>query len=487
MPSRLVRVRFAPSPTGYLHIGGLRTALYCYLYVRQAGGQLVLRIEDTDRSRLVADAETDILSSLNWAGLSLDESPRAGGPYAPYRQSERKALYHEHARRLIDSGHAYYAFDTPEALRTLRDRGQAYDATNRLQMQNSLAMSARDVQVRLGSGEAHTVRLRVPENASISFKDEIKGPVEIPSSSLDDQILVKSDGMPTYHLANVVDDHLMAITHVIRGDEWLPSTPKHVLLYQAFGWQIPVMVHLPLILSPSGGKLSKRNAKKTGIPVAVRDYRAAGFEPEALINFLALLGWNPGSDEEVFSLPELVKAFSLKRVGVSPARFDMDKLIWFNGQHLRRMSPSDVLDRARPALDEAGFAADEAYLLAVVRLVHSRMNRADELARVYDYFFTDPESYDATGVRKRWKPDSRDLVLEYSDRVAALPSLDEAALERELRSLAEVADVGAGRLIHPVRLAISGTTAGPSLFAMLEVLGRDVIVRRLRAAAAALG
>ncbi len=486
MLSTPVRVRFAPSPTGYLHIGGLRTALYCYLFARRTGGRFILRIEDTDQSRLVEDAEEDIVASLKWAGFSVDESPEQGGPHAPYRQSQRGALYRAHASTLIDRGHAYYAFDSPESIRLLREHGQAYDAAHRMQMQNSLVLPRHNVEARLANGDAYTVRLHVPEDTTICFEDCIKGTVKIPSNSLNDQVLVKSDGMPTYHLANVVDDHLMGISHVIRGDEWLPSTPKHVLLYRALGWQIPVMAHLPLILSPSGGKLSKRSAQRLGIPVDVRDYRTAGYEPEALLNFLALLGWNPGTDKEVFSLAELEETFSLQRVGTSPGLFDLEKLKWLNGQHLSRMQPSEVLQRARPALEAAGIAPDEAYATEVIRLVKNRMHRASDLAELFSYFFADPITYDAAGIRKRWKPDSPSLVLRYADRLARLAPFDETSLEAELRTLAKTAGVGGGRLIHPVRLAVSGTTAGPGLFAMLATLGRDSVIRRLQAAAQAL-
>lgn len=482
-----VRVRFAPSPTGYLHIGGLRTALYCYLFARRQGGKLVLRIEDTDRTRFVEDAEDDIVQNLEWCGLDVDESPMIGGPYAPYRQSERQSLYRNCAETLVDSGHAYYAFDSSDSIAELRKSNKAYDASTRLMMDNSLTHTREVVSMRLESGEEYVIRLRVPEDITIQFNDLIKGAVKVDSANIDDQILVKSDGMPTYHLANVVDDHHMAISHVIRGDEWIPSTPKHILLYQAFGWQPPAMAHLPLILSPTGGKLSKRSARRQGIPINVRDYQSNGFEPQAIINFLALLGWNPGTEDEVFALEELASTFSLERVGSAPAQFDLDKLNWFNSQHLRHLDIEALLDRVRPFLEERGMAVQDAYLRSVCLLVHDRLQHAKDLVANFSYCFVDPVTFDPSGVKKRWKSDAASLVSDYSARLDALTSFNEDALEFELRDLAARRKVGAGRIIHPVRLAVSGTTAGPGLFALLRVLGQSRCVRRLRNAVTRLG
>lgn len=487
MTEKTVRVRFAPSPTGYLHIGGLRTALYCYLVARSHGGRFILRIEDTDRARYVGDAEQDIAECLAWTGLVPDEGPAVGGEAGPYRQSERTDFYRGYADRLLASGHAYFAFDTPaelEAMRSGKEAAAGYDSEHRMRMCNALTLSAAEVETRLARGDAHVIRLRTPEEGSVSFEDKVRGRVEIPVSSIDDQVLVKSDGMPTYHLANVVDDHLMEITHVIRGEEWLSSTPKHILLYEALGWTPPVMAHLPLILSPGGGKLSKRHAERQGIPVSVRQYRDAGYEPESLVNFLAFLGWNPGTDEEVLSLEELVQAFTLERVGTSGARFSLEKLNWFNQQHLRRMQPRELILRLRPALERRGLAASDEYVLRVVALVGERIHLADELATTYTYFFTDPESYDEKGVRRRWKADSPHLVATYARSLATVEPFSEADLEAALRAITAEEGVGAGRLIHPVRLAVSGTTAGPSLFGMLEVLGRNTCVRRLERALA---
>lgn len=481
-----VRVRFAPSPTGLLHIGGLRTALFCYLFARTQGGTIVLRIEDTDQSRLVPEAEADISACLDWAGLLMDESPSIGGPFGPYRQSERKAIYHQEVKRLIDQGQAYYAFDTPAEVSALRESGAAYNAATRMDMTNSLTLPAAEVSSRLQEAQAHTVRLRVPSDRTIRFSDLIKGPVAVESSNIDDQVLIKSDGMPTYHLANVVDDHLMGITHVIRGDEWLPSVAKHLLLYEAFGWDCPTMVHLPLILSPTGGKLSKRSAHRLGLPVSVREYKQMGYEPEAVVNFLALLGWNPGTEQEVFTLAELEKGFSLDRVGSAPAKFDLEKLNWYNAQHLRKLKSDEVWARAQPYLKAKGLDVAHEYGIAAASLVHNRLILARDLADIYRYLFSAPDTYDPKGVRKRWKPDSGGLVEAYADRLDQLEQWNESTLEQSLRSLTAEHEVGAGRLIHPVRLAISGTTAGPSLFELLRVLGRQEVVIRLRRAASAL-
>ena len=482
-----VRVRFAPSPTGYLHIGGLRTALYCYLFARSQGGNIVLRIEDTDRTRFVEDAEEDIVQALEWCGLDVDESPMLGGPYAPYRQSERQDLYRKYAESLVDSGYAYYAFDTSSSIAELRKNNEAYSASTRLQMDNSLTHSKEVVRMRLESGVKHVIRLRVPENVTVQFNDLIKGAVSVDSANIDDQVLVKSDGMPTYHLANVVDDHHMAITHVIRGDEWIPSTPKHILLYQAFGWQPPAMAHLPLILSPTGGKLSKRSAQRQGIPINVRDYRAKGFEPQAVINFLAFLGWNPGTEDEVFELEELTSVFSLERVGSAPAKFDLDKLGWFNAQHLRCLDIEVLLERVRPFLEKHGMIVEDDYLRDVCFLVHDRLQHAQDLVTHFSYCFVDPITFDPVGIRKRWKSDAASLVGDYAARLDALKSFNEETLEFELRDLAASRKVGAGRIIHPVRLAVSGTTAGPGLFALLRVLGQRTCVRRLKNAVTKLG
>ncbi|MFN3596767.1 MAG: glutamate--tRNA ligase [Rubricoccaceae bacterium] len=493
-PPSPVRVRFAPSPTGLLHIGGLRTALYNYLLARQTGGAFVLRIEDTDQSRFVPEAEQDILDALAWAGLAFDEGPGVGGPHAPYYQSQRTDRYREAARRLLEGGHAYYAFDTEEEIEAMRARRAAegvampaYDAAVRGTMRNSLTLAPEETERLLAAGAPHVVRLRVSPGETVAFTDRVRGEVAFETDALDDQVLVKSDGLPTYHLANVVDDHEMGITHVIRGEEWLPSTPKHVLLYRALGWTPPQMAHLPLLLSPSGGKLSKRSADRLGIPVNVAQYREAGYEPAALVNFLAFLGWNPGTEQELFTLDELVAAFDLGRIGRAGVQFAVDKLNWYNGQFLRRLSVDALAERARPYVEAAGLPCDDETLRAAAALMQERLAFARDLATDGAFFFRDPETYDERGVARNWKPDSAPLLREYAARLEALEAFSEETAEAALRALAEECRVGAGRIIHPTRLAVSGVSGGPSLFAMLAALGRETVVRRLRAAAERLG
>ena len=482
-----MRVRFAPSPTGLLHIGGLRTALYNALLARKAGGTFVLRIEDTDQARFVEGAEADILSSLAWAGLSPDEGVgAAGGPHAPYRQSERTDLYNRAARQLLDAGRAYVAFDTPADLAAMRDRGGAYTAATRGAMQNSLTLPDDETQQRLDRGDDHVVRLKVEPGRTVAFTDLVRGDVSFDTATVDDQVLVKSDGLPTYHLANVVDDAAMEITHVVRGEEWLPSVPKHLLLYEALGLRPPAMAHLPLILAPTGGKLSKRNADKMGIPVSVRDYVARGYEPEALVTFLAMLGWNDGTDRERYSMDDLAEAFSLDRVHRAGATFDIDKLNWLNAQVLREKSAAEIAERARPAVEAAHGPVDAARLEAGADLLRERIAFARDLADAA-YLFHDPEAYDETGVDKRWKPDSARLMRAYAERLEAQPDFTAEAAEADLRALADAEAVGFGTVVHPARLAVTGVTAGAGLFETMDVLGRDACVRRLHAAAEALG
>lgn len=488
-----VRVRFAPSPTGLLHIGGLRTALTNYLLARQTGGTFVLRIEDTDRSRFVPEAEQDILDGLAWAGLTVDEGPTQGGDLGPYRQSERRDLYADAAQALLDGGHAYVAFDTPDEIEAMKERHRSkenpsprYDLATRGEMTNSLTLSADEVAERLARGDEHVVRLLVPEGETITFTDRVRGEVAFETTEVDDQVLVKSDGMPTYHLANVVDDHAMGITDVIRGEEWLSSVPKHLLMYRALGWEAPRLAHLPLILSPTGGKLSKRSADRLGIPVSVVQYREAGFEPEAVVNFLALLGWNPGTEQELFTLDELIAAFDVERIGKSGVQFAMDKLEWFNGQHLRRLSAEQIAERARPAVQAAVGPVDDAALVEAAGLMRERLTRASDLAEA-TYLFQDPQSFDEAGLKKRWKDDSAALVATYADRLEADADFSVESTEAVMRQLAEDEGAGFGRIVHPVRLAATGTSVGAGLFETLVVIGKEATVRRLRHAASVLG
>jgi glutamyl-tRNA synthetase len=484
-----VRVRFAPSPTGLLHIGGLRTALYNYLFARKHDGDFLLRIEDTDQNRYVDEAEADIISSLEWVGLSYDEGPGAGGELGPYRQSERGALYRKYAEQLIEAGAAYYAFDTEDELEALRedDDGTAYDASTRRDMRNSLTMTDAEVQQAFDAGTDYVVRLKVPRQRTIYVQDEIRDGVSFDSEEVDDQVLLKSDGMPTYHLANIVDDHLMEISHVIRGEEWLSSTPKHVLMYEALGWEPPTFAHLPLIMSPEGGKLSKRDANRLGIPVYVQDYKEAGYEPGGLLNFLALLGWNPGTEQELFDLEEMTEAFSLDRVGASGVQFDLDKLRWVNEHYVRDLSVEALAERARPVVEAEGYEVSDERLHTICDLVQERIQVAPEVVTDNRYFFEDPEEYEEEGVEKRWKDESANLLLKYADRLEAADRFDVDTVETVLRDLADEEDVGAGAIIHPARLSVSGRSYGPGVFGLMAAVGKEACLRRMRRAAETLG
>ncbi len=493
-----VRVRFAPSPTGALHLGGLRTALFNYFFACKHEGVFVLRIEDTDQTRFTPEAEKNILSGLLWAGLEPDEGPEGGGRYQPYRQSERLLLYAVYAQRLVDQGDAYYAFDTPEEIEAMRKRfatkenpSPRYDASTRGEMANSLALPYAEVCRRLDRGDEHVIRMKVAPGERIAFEDCIRGPVSFASEDIDDQVLIKSDGTPTYHLAHVVDDHAMGITHVIRGEEWLSSTPKHLLLYRCLGWDPPEMAHIPLIMNPGGkGKLSKRHTQANGLPVTVEQCRAAGYEPEAVVNFLARLGWNPGDDRVLFSLDKMAERFSLDRVGGGGVQFDVDKLGWFNQQFLRILSVGGLLGRAAK-WGGTDFYTRKDHWERVIALMQSRITFARDLPETCKYLFPDPEfdpeSYDESSVQKRWSADSAELLSVYAARLEELSVFDASQAETMLRTLAGEQDAAAARIIHPVRLALSGVSGGPSLFEMMELLGRETCVRRIRKAAETLG
>jgi glutamyl-tRNA synthetase len=483
-----MRVRFAPSPTGYLHIGGLRTALYNYLLARRHGGVFVLRIEDTDQTRFVADAEQDILAMMAWAGITYDEGPGAGGEYGPYRQSERSDRYAEIADALVASGHAYLAFDDNESLDAMRNRHRSesnpnprYDHTTREEMRNSLTMDGEAVSQLLDAGTPYVVRLLVKPGKTVAFTDAVRGEVRFESDTVDDQVLMKSDGLPTYHLANIVDDHDMAITHVIRGEEWLPSTPKHVLLYEAMGWEVPTMAHLPLILSPTGGKLSKRNAEKQGIPVSVSQYVDAGYEPEALVNFLALLGWNPGDEQEVFSLGELVDAFAMERVGQSGVQFDLQKLNWFNEQWLRSKPEAELARRLLPVANERFGCEDEKYLAQAIGMMKERMTMAADVLDA-EYLFEAPTDYDEKAVAKRWKEKSSETLAAFAGALADLETWTEDGLEEALKSFIAAKEIGMGALMFPLRMALSGVGGGPSLYSLMVLIGADVTQTRIQRA-----
>ena len=478
-----VRVRFAPSPTGFLHVGGLRTALYNFLFAKHNGGKFVLRIEDTDQTRKVEGALENLISTLEWAGIHYDEGPHREGTCGPYVQSERLDIYRQYALELVAKGKAYYCFCTPERLAELRKQqlasklSPAYDRHCR-------DLPIDDVQRRVTAGESHVVRMKLPTEGEMTFHDLIRGDVTISYSVLDDQVILKSDGFPTYHLAVVVDDHLMGITHIIRGEEWLPSVPKHILLYQYFGWAVPELAHLPLLLNPDKSKLSKRQGD-----VAVEDYRAKGYLKEALVNFVAMLGWNPGDEREIFTLDELIKEFTLDRVGKSGAVFNVEKLNWMNFEHLRKKSDAEVWAMLKEILRESGIdskAFDDQYLLRVIGAMRERVTFVKDFVEKSPYFFRPPTDYDAAVVKKRWKEETpeqmRKLVKEFSELQQPQKEDYEAALHR----VAEKLSVRAADLIHPVRLAVSGVGAGPGLFDILFILGKDETIRRIEAAVAKL-
>jgi glutamyl-tRNA synthetase len=491
-----VRVRFAPSPTGFLHIGGLRTALYNYLFARHNKGTFVLRIEDTDEARYVQGAEEDIIKSLEWAGMTIDEGPHAPNTYGPYRQSERKSMYHTYATELIENGWAYYAFDTTDEIEEMRERlkvagnpSPKYDSITRQSMKNSLTLPQNEVLKRLDAGAPYVVRLKVPRRETVKFEDLIRGIVSFDTAGLDDQVLLKSDGMPTYHLANVVDDHTMAITHVIRGEEWLSSAPKHILLYKAFGWEPPTMAHLPLIMSPSGGKLSKRKAESEGIPVNTKDYILGNYEPDALINFLAYLGWSPGDDSEIHTLEELSELFSLDRVSKGGAVFNHKKLMWYNEHYLRATSIDTLIPKVKILMEQAGYnTKSDDYLKQVIGLLHERVARVDEFVGMGSFFFSAPTEYDVNALKK-WKAESREMVEAYKSKVQKLANDEFKArnLKLALEQVVAEKEVGFGKVMMPVRIATTGQGFGPDLFSALALVGKEDVLRRMGVAVEKLG
>lgn len=497
MTDRKVRVRFAPSPTGPLHIGGVRTALYNYLFAKRNSGVFILRIEDTDQTRYVEGAEDYIIEALQWAGIKIDEGVREGGPHAPYRQSERKDIYRQYAEELLEKGSAYYAFDTPEELESLRSEHEAkgetftYGCNNRGQLCNSLTLSEEETRRRLSSGESYVVRFRMPEIEDVHFTDIIRGDIVVNTSTLDDKVLYKSDGMPTYHLANIVDDHLMEISHVIRGEEWLPSLPLHVLLYRAFGWEAPLFAHLPLLLKPTGkGKLSKRDGDKLGFPVfplywpygeTATGYREEGYFPQAFVNMLALLGWNPGTEQEIFSMEELISAFSIERVGKSGSRFDPEKARWFNTQYLHKKSNMELAELFMPIVREKGFSTDLNTLEKIAGLVKERAAFVKDLWNEADYFFISPEKYDEEVVKKRWNEGSQEIIDGLRDVISGVDPLYHDNCERIVKEWIKEKNYNTGAVLNLFRLLIVGASRGPHLFNIIEIIGRDETIRRLDA------
>lgn len=503
-----VRVRFAPSPTGPLHIGGVRTALYNYLFAKKHGGDFLLRIEDTDQTRFIPGAEKYIVESLAWCGISPDEGiggeDRGNGPY---RQSERKEMYRKYADRLLDEEKAYVAFDSAEDLNAMRqmakDAGAAnwqYNYITRGNMKNSLTLPKEEVAAKMVAGEPYVVRIKLPRDHEVRFEDTIRGWVSVNTNNMDDKVLFKADGMPTYHLANVVDDYLMGITHVIRGEEWLPSAPLHVMLYEAFGWNCPAFAHLPLLLKPDGpGKLSKRDGDRLGFPVFPIDwnnqetgesasgYREFGFYPEAFINMLALLGWNPGTEKEIFSLTELISEFDLNKVSRSGAKFDFEKGKWFNQNFLRGLSQDQLASELKRELDKCGLTYKEAFLGKIASMMSERATFSKDLMTEGLFLFQAPSEYDEKTRKKKWSEQSQQMMQDLIDRFMDLDDFSEGAIEEVFKNYLSEKEVGFGKVGPSFRLAVTGKGMGPSMFAICEVLGKEEVVSRIKKAIKVLG
>ncbi len=516
--STRVRVRFAPSPTGPLHIGGVRTALFNYLFAKKHGGDFILRIEDTDQKRYVEGAETYIIEALKWLNIPYDQGPDSPADiqekYGPFRQSDRKELYKNYAEQLLSSGWAYYAFDTPEELDAQREKSETdggkftYNWTSREGLPNSLSLSEEQVQQRISAGDPYVIRFKSPQGETLVLKDMIRGNITIDTNILDDKVLFKSDGMPTYHLANIVDDHLMDITHVIRGEEWLPSMALHVLLYRAFGWDAPEFAHLPLILKSVGkGKLSKRDGDKLGFPVfplqwtdpetgeVASGYREEGYYNEAVVNFLAFLGWNPGTEQELFNLEELVQAFELEKVQKSGARFDPDKTKWYNHQYLQNKSNDDLAVELRNYLENATDAPadlddsvlETTYLSAVVGLLKERVNFVKELAIEGDFFLKAPDAFQEKAVKKQWKEHTAGYMVEVSNVIFNVKDFDSQTIEDTVKAWISEKGLGFGQVMPPLRLALVGEMKGPHVFDIIALIGKQQTIARIQEAVEVLG
>lgn len=498
--AKKVRVRFAPSPTGGLHLGGVRTVLFNYLYARHHGGEFVLRIEDTDRTRYVEGAEQYIYDCLKWCGLEPDESPQIGGPYAPYRQSERKEMYRQYAEQLIAQGNAYYAFDTPEELEDMRSRLKTdtnptpqYDGNTRMQMRNSLSLSAEETKQLLDNGTPYVVRIKMPANETVSFTDMIRGDISNDTNLVDDKVLLKADGMPTYHLAVVVDDYLMKITHAFRGEEWLPSAPVHILLWRYLGWEtdMPQWAHLPLILKPDGhGKLSKRDGQRLGFPVfamqwadaasgeVLEGFKEKGFLPEAFVNILAMLGWNNGTEQELFSLKELISEFSIDRVHKGGAKFDYEKAKWFNHQYLMQKSDEELVPLVQPYIKAKGADVADDYLQKVIGLVKERCHLLADFWEQGHFFFTTPEQVDIEAIKAKWNEQKQQF---FTGWVAGLDDVNctVADLEAYFNDAVEAAGIKKGEVMLPLRIMLVGGKYGPGVFDIAAMIGKDEVVKRV--------
>lgn len=494
MSNKEVRVRFAPSPTGPLHIGGVRTALYNYLFAKKYNGTFIIRIEDTDQTRFVPGAQDYIMESLKWCHINPTEGPGIGGKYGPYVQSERKEMYGPYAEQLVDNDKAYYAFDTPEELDAVREAAKEmgmhnwqYNTVTRMSMKNSLTLPADEVKRKLENGDPFVIRMKMPRNEEIRFEDMIRGWVSVNTNNLDDKVLFKSDGMPTYHLANIVDDHTMKISHVIRGEEWLPSAPMHVLLYQYFGWEAPQFAHLPLLLKPDGnGKLSKRDGDRLGFPVFPLDwftaegekytgYREEGYFPEAFVNMLAFLGWNPGTNQELFTLKELEEAFTMEKVGKSGSKFDADKTRWFQQQYLRHTPDAELAAQLKEEIDTE-MSLDR--LATICRLVKERATFIKDIFTEGSFLFKTPEEFDFSIIRKKWKENTSDLLTEWRDVLAAEANFEASHLEGKFKAFVEEKGVGMGQVLLPYRYVITASMTGPSMFEVSEFLGKEECLKR---------
>jgi len=474
------RMRFAPSPTGYLHIGGLRTALYNYLFAKNHNGKLILRIEDTDRKRFVEGAIENLNDTLKWAGINFDEGPHLGGKFKPYLQSERLYIYKNLAQNLIEEGKAYYCFCTPERLENLKEEQQKQKLPQAKYDKHCLNLSKIEIEEKLKSNIPFVIRLNVHPGEKIIFNDVIRETVEFDSSNIDDQVLIKSDGYPTYHLANVVDDHLMEITHVIRGEEWLSSTPKHIILYDYFGWDKPIFAHLPLLLNPDKSKLSKRQGD-----VAVEDYREKGYLKEALINFVALLGWNYGDDQEFYEMGELIDKFSLERVHKAGAVFNLEKLNWLNFEHLRRKPENEVLSLLKDEIKKSEFSGNtynDEYLIKVIQVMKERVSFVREYLTKSPYFFKAPETYEEQNLMKHWKEDSAELLVKLKVSLEKLTNPAKDDFEKALDEVATKLNVSKGKLVHPLRIAVSGVGEGPGVYDIVLILGKQETISRIETA-----
>ena len=498
--TKKVRVRFAPSPTGPLHIGGVRTALFNYLFAKKHKGDFILRIEDTDQTRYVQGAEQYIIDSLNWCNIPYDEGPGKDGGYGPYRQSDRKELYKKYADILIDKGHAYYAFDTSENLDFHRkdheEKGKTfiYNYHNRLKLSNSLSLSTEETNAKLKAGEEFVIRFKTPQDTELHLNDIIRGDIKIDTNTLDDKVLFKSDGMPTYHLANIVDDHLMEITHVIRGEEWLPSLALHQQLYNAFGWEAPKFAHLPLIMKPVGkGKLSKRDGEKMGFPVFPLTwnesigYREEGYFPEAITNFLALLGWNPGTEQEIFTIEELISAFSLERVNKSGARFDPDKTKWYNQHYMQTHDNTDLanafmLNLKNKELDLPKDKNNADYIKQVVSLIKERATFVKDFWELGSYFFLAPSEYDEKAVKKQWKEDTAAIMTQLLSLLEGTENFGSENLETQVKQWISENELSFGKVMPPLRLVIVGEMKGPHIFDIMALIGKTDSINRIKTA-----